>query len=591
MLIILALITIDATIGDNGLLKKAQEAGDYMKNAEASDLEMLENVGTAIDENKPNATQKGIWKVEKSTEEYAGYIELYVKSTYFKEKPMSLNEYKEKYVVKTMNEIMEMEGEEGYPIENLDEELLWDDYRKGYIKTIEEKNYIYGDNLTRAETLADYFYIDITDPEKYADDLLKEVGYTEENIQEIEAEYNEYEQAIDEKYSSSIPEEIREKTYKITYPDGTEETVEGKDLYKYEGSYLVEERTGNIIKVAEGTDIKEFDIKVDNFAKRYKQGEYSYIPLRGGYSVEVIDNTELTSYTGEILDYIDNIPVNKMYYTFGYCENATEIDIGDFDTSKVTDMAGMFYGCNSLTELDVSGFNTSKVIDMAEMFNECNSLTELDVSGFDTSNVTNMAFMFGNAYSLTELDLSGFDTSKVIDMSGMFVSCFSLAELDVSGFDTSNVTNMAFMFDMVEGPIEVEHIYGLENFNTSKVRDMSYMFRNRNLLTELDLSNFDTINVENMRCMFGYCINLTELDVSSFDTSNVYDMSFMFSWCEELTELDLSNFNTTNAEDMSSMFRHCTNLKTIYVGDGWNIDNADTYYMFDDCGTSEVTKK
>ena len=513
MLIILALITIDATIGDNGLLKKAQEAGDYMKNAEASDLEMLENVGTAIDENKPNATQKGIWKVEKSTEEYAGYIELYVKSTYFKEKPMSLNEYKEKYVVKTMNEIMEMEGEEGYPIENLDEELLWDYYRKGYIKTIEEFNYIYGDNLTRAETLADYFYIDITDPEKYADDLLKEVGYTEENIQEIEAEYNEYEQAIDEKYSSSIPEEIREKTYKITYPDGTEETVEGKDLYKYEGSYLVEERTGNIIKVAEGTDIKEFDIKVDNFAKRYKQGEYSYIPLRGGYSVEVIDNTELTSYTGEILDYIDNIPVNKMYYTFGYCENATEIDIGDFDTSKVTNMAGMFYGCNSLTELDVSGF------------------------------------------------------------------------------DTSNVTNMAFMFDMVEGPIEVEHIYGLENFNTSKVRDMSYMFRNRNLLTELDLSNFDTINVENMRCMFGYCINLTELDVSSFDTSNVKNMSFMFSWCEELTELDLSNFNTTNAEDMSSMFRYCTNLKTIYVGDGWNIDNADTDYMFDDCGTSEVTKK
>lgn len=565
VLIILALITIDATIGDNGLLKKAQEAGDYMKNAEASDLEMLENVGTAIDENKPNATQKGIWKVEKSTEEYAGYIELYVKSTYFKEKPMSLNEYKEKYVVKTMNEIMEMEGEEGYPIENLDEELLWDDYRKGYIKTIEEKNYIYGDNLTRAETLADYFYIDITDPEKYADDLLKEVGYTEENIQEIEAEYNEYEQAIDEKYSSSIPEEIREKTYKITYPDGTEETVEGKDLYKYEGSYLVEERTGNIIKVAEGTDIKEFDIKVDNFAKRYKQGEYSYIPLRGGYSVEVIDNTELTSYTGEILDYIDNIPVNKMYYTFGYCENATEIDIGDFDTSKVTNMAGMFYGCHSLTELDVSGFNTSKVIDMADMFNECNSLTELD--------------------------LSGFDTSKVIDMSGMFASCFSLAELDVSGFDTSNVTNMAFMFDMVEGPIEVEHIYGLENFNTSKVRDMSYMFRNHNLLTELDLSNFDTSNVENMRGMFGYCINLTELDVSSFDTSNVYDMEDMFRKCNSLTELDLSNFNTTNAEDMSGMFRYCTNLKTIYVGDGWNTDNADTDYMFDDCGTSEVTKK
>ena len=591
MLIILALITIDATIGDNGLLKKAQEAGDYMKNAEASDLEMLENVGTAIDENKPNATQKGIWKVEKSTEEYAGYIELYVKSTYFKEKPMSLNEYKEKYVVKTMNEIMEMEGEEGYPIENLDEELLWDDYRKGYIKTIEEKNYIYGDNLTRAETLADYFYIDITDPEKYADDLLKEVGYTEENIQEIEAEYNEYEQAIDEKYSSSIPEEIREKTYKITYPDGTEETVEGKDLYKYEGSYLVEERTGNIIKVAEGTDIKEFDIKVDNFAKRYKQGEYSYIPLRGGYSVEVIDNTELTSYTGEILDYIDNIPVNKMYYTFGYCENATEIDIGDFDTSKVTDMAGMFYGCNSLTELDVSGFNTSKVIDMAEMFNECNSLTELDVSGFDTSNVTNMAGMFYGCNSLTELDVSSFDTSNVYDMSYMFSFCFNLTRLDVNNFKTSKVYDMSNMFNQCYGLTEIN----VSNFDTSNVYDMSNMFAMTERPTKLQhiygLENFKTSNVRDMSAMFQDCRQLTELNLSSFDTSNVYDMSFMFSWCEELTELDLSNFNTTNAEDMSSMFRHCTNLKTIYVGDGWNIDNADTYYMFDDCGTSEVTKK
>lgn len=49
--------------------------------------------------------------------------------------------------------------------------------------------------------------------------------------------------------------------------------------------------------------------------------------------------------------------------------------------------------------------------------------------------------------TLVKADLSGWDTSKVTDMSFMFRHCESLTALDVSNFDTSKVTNMSCMFD------------------------------------------------------------------------------------------------------------------------------------------------
>ena len=51
-------------------------------------------------------------------------------------------------------------------------------------------------------------------------------------------------------------------------------------------------------------------------------------------------------------------------------------------------------------------------------------LTSLDVSNFNTSNVTNVAYMFGGRYKdghkLTPPDTSKFDTSKMTDLDYMF---------------------------------------------------------------------------------------------------------------------------------------------------------------------------
>ena len=57
-------------------------------------------------------------------------------------------------------------------------------------------------------------------------------------------------------------------------------------------------------------------------------------------------------------------------------------------------MYGMFSGSSSLKELNLSNFNTSKVIGMEYMFYQCSALKELNLSNFNTNNVTDMRYMF-----------------------------------------------------------------------------------------------------------------------------------------------------------------------------------------------------
>ena len=88
-------------------------------------------------------------------------------------------------------------------------------------------------------------------------------------------------------------------------------------------------------------------------------------------------------------------------FLFAYMSDAVYIETGDFDTSKVTNMYGMFSDCNALTSLDVSKFDTSKVTDMGDMFYGCNALITITASEkFVTDKVTNSSKMFANCISL-----------------------------------------------------------------------------------------------------------------------------------------------------------------------------------------------
>ena len=192
------------------------------------------------------------------------------------------------------------------------------------------------------------------------------------------------------------------------------------------------------------------------------------------------------------------------------------------------------------------------------------NILELDLSNFDTSKVTNMFSMFDGMSSLTTLNLSNFDTSKVMRMDYMFHGMFNLTNLNLSSFNTSKVTNMNYMFHSMRSLTTLN----LSSFNTSQVTNMRAMFSNIFNLTSLDLSNFDTSQVTDMYCMFYDMRSLTTLDLSNFDTSKVWDMNYMFSlYDQEISKDKLetiyvnNDFNTDELTDFTGIFRNRKKLR------------------------------
>lgn len=196
------------------------------------------------------------------------------------------------------------------------------------------------------------------------------------------------------------------------------------------------------------------------------------------------------------------------------------------------------------------------------------------------------SWLFYNFTSLTSIEFNdNFDTSDVIDMSYMFQFCYSLESINLSNFSTVNVTDMNHMFNRCYNLVNLN----VSSFDTTNVTNMRAMFANCYSLTSLDLTNFNTSNVKNMRDMFTRNNNLTTLNITSFDTTNVTDMSGMFYYMQSLTELNLCTFNTNKVTNMEKMFEGTASLTKIKVGPTWTDENASVIDMFTGSGVSSVT--
>jgi len=264
--------------------------------------------------------------------------------------------------------------------------------------------------------------------------------------------------------------------------------------------------------------------------------------------------------------------------------------LSNWDTSNVVSMLGVFAGCSKLESLDLTNWNTSKVETMQNMFSGCSKVNENNLKGlssFDTSKVTNMDYMFQNT-GFVNLDLNNFNTSKVTDMNYMFGNTNKLQEVR-GNFDTSLVTNMNHLF--YTSTISDISQFHIEDWNTSKVTNLSYIFsKDNNLkyipvdkwdvskvtdfsytfylssgLENLPVSNWDVSSATTMRGMF-WSTGVKVLDVSTWHTSKVDTFYAMFDAMPNLEKLDISNFDTTSATDVQYMFGGDTSLWKITLG-------------------------
>lgn len=89
----------------------------------------------------------------------------------------------------------------------------------------------------------------------------------------------------------------------------------------------------------------------------------------------------------------DASKAGSLEYFLCSCRALEYLDLSEFYTDNVKNMSSMFMNCSSLKHIDLSGMRTSNVTNMSMMFSG-SAVSELDLSNFDISKVTQMYSMF-----------------------------------------------------------------------------------------------------------------------------------------------------------------------------------------------------
>ena len=264
-------------------------------------------------------------------------------------------------------------------------------------------------------------------------------------------------------------------------------------------------------------------------------------------------------------------------------KNIKEIDLSNFDFSKVTMMDWMFYGCENMEHINFGNINTSSLKRMPTAFYRCFKLTSIDFSNFDFSKVTTMEYLLDYCNNLEYVNFGDINTSSLRYTKGLFQNCSKLTSIDVSRFNFSKVTDMEYMINDCRnleyinfGNIttsSLRNIRGffqlcvklksidLSKFDFSKVTNMDYMFNACSNLEYVNFGNTNTNSLESIRSFFQLCPKLKSVDLSKFDTMKVTTMQNMFYGCSSLEYLNLSNFITTRIDTVNAMFYNCYSLK------------------------------
>jgi len=157
-----------------------------------------------------------------------------------------------------------------------------------------------------------------------------------------------------------------------------------------------------------------------------------------------------------------------------------------------------------------------------------------------------------------------------------FSGCVSL---DITADDAPDFTNTFTLRGMFQDCVNLlGNGIRFDQWGTSHVTDMSYMFSGAELFNGAYISNLNTSSVTDMSSMFNQTFGF-DRDLSSWQTDSLINASSMF-YSSAAQGLGLENWNISNLQDASYMFSYATNFNGNILN--WNTQSVTTMaHMFD----------
>ena len=215
-----------------------------------------------------------------------------------------------------------------------------------------------------------------------------------------------------------------------------------------------------------------------------------------------------------------------------------------------------------------------KLTDTFEL-KQAKEIDSLKITLKGINEIKNPSYMFYECPLFSIKDFNNYKTSYVTDMSYMFYGCDLLQTLNgMSEWDTSHTTNMSYMF---HGCKSLQKLPDISKWKTKNVSSLSHMFCDCESLIELpDISNWITNKVFDVRKMFCNCKKIQYMpNLSNWNMDNAENLSSLFSGCKSLKFLpDISNWKLTNAKDLRNFFKNCELLEEIPDISKWDISKA-----------------
>ena len=227
----------------------------------------------------------------------------------------------------------------------------------------------------------------------------------------------------------------------------------------------------------------------------------------------------------------------------------------------VTDINWAFRGSSSIDRMPPHLPPT--VTDLSNLFRDSTAINDPNIGKWDVSNVTNMAGMFSGWQNSFNQPLNDWDVSNVKDMNMMFYDN-PVFNQPLDNWKPVNVTNMRLMFAYAK-----DFNGALNGWDVSNVKDMGLMFTNAQSFNQ-PLNGWKLGSVEDMGSMFSSATAFNQ-NINDWDVSSVTIMNAMFAGAQAFNQ-PLDKWDVSNVTTIYSIFGGTPFMHDI---SNWNTQSID----------------